>query len=117
MLSSLLSIARTSGLWLDAISSNYFSKVDNREYEMIDLKIVYFLFGFFCMHQFNYLFGSGDAAIRFFGRENKFRSLTKAENDDFVEPCPTELPIELREESPEKLKERFINSSDQAFGA
>lgn len=84
---------------------------------MIDLKFLYFLFGFFCMHQFNYLFGTGDAAVRFFSRENKFQSLTKAENDDFVEPCPTELPVELREESAEKPKERFTNSSDQAFGS
>ena len=84
---------------------------------MIDLKIAYFLFGFFCMHQFNYLFGTGDAAVKFFSRENKFRSYTKSENEDFVEPCPTELPIELRDESTEKQKERFTNSSDQAFGA
>ena len=74
---------------------------------MIDLKIVYFLFGFFCMHQFNYLFGSGDAAVKFFNRENKFESFASLKNDDFVEPCPTELPIELREETTEKPKERF----------
>ena len=74
---------------------------------MIDLKIIYFLFGFFCMHQFNYLFGTGDAAVKFFNRENKFESLINSKSD-FVEPCPTKLPIELREESTEKPKERFF---------
>ena len=69
---------------------------------MLDLKILYFLFGFFCMHQFNYLFGTGDAAVKFFGRENKFEKI-----EEYVEPCPTELPVELREEQPTDDKERL----------
>ena len=73
---------------------------------MIDLKMFYFLFGFFCMHQFNYLFGSGDVAIKYFRGKNKLESLN-LKNEEYVEPCPTELPIELREESTEKPKEGF----------
>ncbi|CAG5080152.1 Oidioi.mRNA.OKI2018_I69.PAR.g9488.t1.cds [Oikopleura dioica] len=78
---------------------------------MFDLKILYFLFGFFCMHQFNYIFGTGDAAVKFFGRENKFEKI-----DEYVEPCPTELPVELREEETpedEKVVETAVNLSDK----